>query len=293
MLRTLLPYALLAPALLAIASVIVYPMLYAMNLSLYDVHLLRPDRAVYVGLDNYRRVLGGTAFWQSLWVTAIYTAGSVVVTFLLGLATALMLNVNFRLRAVARALIVIPWATPWLVTTLIWYVMFNPQIGPVNEILKRLGMIDKGIPWLYQNNTAMIAIVIVTAWRLFPTATLLILAGMQSISPELYEAAAADGAGAWQKFRYITLPGLRSVNFVVLVLLTIWCSKLYTVAWVLTAGNTATRVLSIFTYEEAFKFNRVGTASAVATLVFILSAVMVVFYFRLLRDEEQHQGMAV
>lgn len=293
--RGWLPYLLVLPALLAIGSIIVYPMLYAMNISLYNVNLLNPDGARYVGLDNYGRILRGAAFWQSLQVTVIYASGSVVLTFLMGLGTALLLNVRFRLRSLARALIVIPWATPWLVTTLIWYVMFNPQIGPVNEVLKRLGVVDTGIPWLYQNNTAMIAIIIVTAWRLFPAATLLLLAGLQSISPELYEAASVDGADQLSRFRFITLPGLRPVIFTVLVLLTIWCSKLYTVAWVLTSGGpgNATRVLSIFTYEEAFKFNRVGTGSTVATLVFFISAILVFIYFRLLRAEAKNETAVV
>ncbi len=284
-----LPYWLLTPALIAIVAVVLYPMLYNLFLSFFDMNLLRPEGRKFVGLANYATVLSDPDFWHSLQVTLIYTVGSVGGCFLLGLATALMLNIDFKFRGVARALIVIPWATPWLVTTLIWYIMFNPQIGPINEILKRLGLIEQGIPWLYQNSTAMLAIIITTVWREFPSATLLILAGLQSISPELYEAAAVDGAGIWQRFRYITLPSLRAVNLVVIVLLTISAFKLFTVAWVLTAGGPgdATRVLSVFTYEEAFKYYRVGTASTLATLLFIISAGMIVSYFKLLRGREE------
>ncbi len=284
-----LPYLLLTPALTAIVAVVLYPMLYNLYLSFFSMHLLRPDGRTFVGLQNYADMLTEPAFWRSLQVTLIYTVGSVVCSFGLGLATALMLNVDFKWRGVARALIVVPWATPWLVTTLVWYIMFNPQIGPINEILKRLGLIQQGIPWLYQNSTSMAAIVITTAWREFPTATLLILAGLQSISPELYEAAAVDGASRWQRFWDITLPSLRAVNLVVLVLLTISAFKLFTVAWVLTQGGPgdATRVLSVFTYEEAFKFYRIGTASTLATLLFIISAGLIVTYFKLLRGREE------
>ncbi len=284
--RRLAPYLLLAPALLAIAAVIVYPMGYSMALSLYDLHLLRPNSGVFVGLENFGKVLGGAPFWETLWITARYATGSVILSFLLGMFTALLLNIDFRFRGIARAAIVIPWATPWLVTTLIWYVMFNPQIGPLNELLKRMGAIKQGVAWLYQNDTAMIAIIIVTAWRLFPSATLLILAGLQSISNELYEAAAVDGANWWARFRHITMPGLRSVNFVVLVILTITCFKLYTVAFVLTPGVASTRVLSVYIYEEAFKFNRLGTASTLATLSFLISAGLVLVYFRMLRGQK-------
>ncbi len=284
-----LPYLLLAPAMVAIVAVVLFPMLYNLYLSFFSMNLLRPEGRTFVGAQNYVDVLTDPAFWHSLQVTLIYTFGCVACSFGLGLATALMLNVDFKFRGVARAMIVIPWATPWLVTTLIWYIMFNPQIGPINEILKRLGLIEQGIPWLYQSTTAMAAIIITTAWREFPTATLLILAGLQSISPELYEAASVDGAGRWQRFRGITMPSLRAVNLVVLVLLTISCFKLFTVAWVLTAGGPgdATRVLSVFTYEEAFKYYRVGTASTLATLLFIISAGMIVTYFKLLRGREE------
>lgn len=286
--RALLPYVLLAPALIAIGVVILYPMVYTFGISFFNFHLLKPDAASFNGLDNYIKLLSGTEFWHSLWATLQYTFGTVLFSFVLGLATALILNVDFRMRGLARALIVVPWATPWLVTTLIWYIMFNPQIGPVNEILKRAGVIQTGIAWLYTYGTAMFAIVIASAWRFFPTATLLILAGLQSISPEMYEAAAVDGAGAWDKFRHITFPSLRPVNFVVIVLLTIQSFKLFTFAWVLTQGGPgdATRVLSVFIYEEAFKFFRLGPASALATLLFILSVGLVVLYFRLLRGDE-------
>jgi multiple sugar transport system permease protein len=283
-----LPYLLLAPALIAIGVVILYPMVYTLGLSFFEFHLLRPDNAKFIGLTNYSNVLNSPEFWRSLGATVSYTLGTVIFSFLLGLVTALMLNVDFRFRGLARALIVVPWATPWLVTTLIWYIMFNPQIGPVNEILKRAGVIQTGVSWLYQYGTAMIAIVIATSWRFFPTATLLILAGLQSISPELYEQAQVDGAGWWARFRHITFPSLQPVNFVVLVLLTIQAFKVFTFAWVLTQGGPgdATRVLSVFIYEEAFKFYRLGTASTLATLLFILSIGLVVVYFRLIGKEQ-------
>ncbi|HQV28482.1 MAG TPA: sugar ABC transporter permease [Thermoflexales bacterium] len=287
-----LPYLLLAPALLVIAAVVLYPMLYSATLSFFKANLLNMDRMTFVGLQNYADVLTDSAFWRSLWVTIQYTVGVVALSFGLGLGTALMLNVRFPLRGLARALIIIPWATPWLVTTLIWYVMFNPQIGPINAILKQLGLIETGVAWLYLNGTAMPVIILVTAWRLFPTTTLLVLAALQSISPELYEAAEVDGAGWLGKLRFITLPGISATSFVSLVLVTISAFKLFTVAWVMTAGGPGdvTRVLSVFVYEEAFRFFRVGPSSTLATLLFILSAGMVVAYFRLLqggRDEPE------
>lgn len=286
--QRLLPYLLIAPAFFAIAAIIVYPVVYSVYLSFTDAHLLRFDQAEWIGFENYKRYLNQDAFWDSLWVTVQYTFGTVVLSFLMGLATALILNVDFRGRDLARALIAIPWATPWLVVTIIWYVMFNPQMGPVNEFLKLLGVIETGVPWLYQRSTALLAIIIVTAWRLFPAATLLILAGLQSISKELYDAAKVDGAAALQRFRYITLPSLRPVNLVVIVLLIIWSFKLFTIAFTLTAGGPgdATNVLSVYTYQEAFMSNRLGRASALSTLAVLISLVLVGTYFWLLNKEE-------
>jgi multiple sugar transport system permease protein len=285
--KNYLPYLLLLPALGVIGGVILYPLVTSLYISLTDAHLLRYDRRVFVGLENYLRYLSRPAFWWSLQVTAIYTFGTVIVSFALGLGTALMLNVDFRGRDIARGLIAMPWATPWLVVTLVWYVMFNPQMGPVNEILKVTGVIETGIPWLYQRSTAMGAIILVTAWRLFPAATLLILAGLQSISKELYDAARVDGADRWQQFRFITMPSLRSVNLVVVILMVIWTFKLFTIAFTLTAGGPgdATNVLSVFTYQEAFMSNRIGRASALATLSVLISLVLVGIYFALLNRE--------
>jgi multiple sugar transport system permease protein len=287
--KRLLPYLLLAPAIIALLVFVVVPVGFSLYLSLTNAELLRFDQREVIGLGNYERLLARNVFWESLYNTLVYTAGSVVLSFGMGLFTALLLNENFRFRGIARTMISIPWAVPWLVTTTIWYVMFNPQMGPINEVLKDLGIIQTGVPWLYQNRTAMIAIIIVTAWRIFPTATLLILAGLQSIVPDLYEAAKVDGANTWQRFRYITLPSLRSVNLVVIVLLTITAFKLFTVAWTLTQGGpgTATTVLSVYTYQEAFMSNRLGRASALATLSVLVSSVLVIVYFLLIGREDR------
>jgi multiple sugar transport system permease protein len=287
--KRLLPYLLLAPAIIALLVFVVVPVGFSLYLSLTNAELLRFDQREVIGLGNYERLLARNVFWESLYNTLVYTAGSVILSFGMGLFTALLLNENFRFRGIARTMISIPWAVPWLVTTTIWYVMFNPQMGPINEVLKDLGIIQTGVPWLYQNRTAMIAIIIVTAWRIFPTATLLILAGLQSIVPDLYEAAKVDGANTWQRFRYITLPSLRSVNLVVIVLLTITAFKLFTVAWTLTQGGpgTATTVLSVYTYQEAFMSNRLGRASALATLSVLVSSVLVIVYFLLIGREDR------
>ncbi len=279
--RGILPYALLAPAIIALIIFIVYPLVDGVYLSLTDANLLKLSQAQFIGAENYTRLLNRDVFWQALGNTVVYTFGSVVLSFGIGLITALILNEDFRFRGLARTLIAIPWATPWLVVTLIWYVMFNPQIGPINQVLKSIGLIQTGVPWLYQSKTAMIAIVIVTAWRLFPQATLIILAGLQSIPPDLYEAAKVDGASSWQRFRYITLPSIRTTNLIIIVLLTITSFKLFTIAWTLTQGGpgTATTVLSVYTYQEAFMSNRLGRASALATLSVLVSGILVIIYF--------------
>jgi multiple sugar transport system permease protein len=287
--RRLLPYLLLIPALAMIAVVVVYPLLYTTYLSLFDYNLLRPAQGrVFLGLGNYLAVVKNPAFWTSLRATLTYTAGTVAASFGLGLATALLLNASFPARGIARALIILPWTIPWLVTTLIWYAVLNPQFGPLNAILAKTGLVRQGIPWLYQTSTAMLSIIAVTAWRLFPKVTLFLLAGLQTIPRERYEAASIDGAGELAKFRHVTLPGLRAVNYVVVMLLTISSFKLFTVAWVLTSGGPgqATRLLSIYTFEESLRFYRVGVGSTIATMMMLVSAVLVLAYYAALRQGE-------
>lgn len=285
----LLPYLLLIPATLIILSVIIYPLVYSFAISLTDANLLKFSQAELIGFENYERMLGRDKFWTSILRTLSYTAGTVVLSYLMGLFVALILNQPFRFRGLARTLLIIPWATPWLVVTLIWFVMFNPQIGPVNQVLKMLGVIEVGQSWLYSSETAMTSIVITTSWRLFPAVSLIILAGLQSIPTEQYEAAEVDGASRWQRFRYITMPSIRTVSMTMITLLTIWSSKLFTIAWTLTQGGPgdATQVLSVYTYQEAFSSNRLGRGSSLAIMSFLLSLVLVVVYFAILRRDEE------
>jgi multiple sugar transport system permease protein len=279
------PYLYLLPTAVVVLAVVVYPLIYTFGLSLFDVNLLQPARARFVGLGNYLGLLQQEAFWRSLVVTLAYTGGTLVLSLGFGLGTAILLNQNFPGRTLARAAIILPWATPWLVTCLIWYVMFNPQFGLINAVLRALGVIQVGTPFLYQSSTALAATILITAWRLFPVATLLILAALQAIPQEQYEAAGVDGASTWEKFLYITLPNLSSIMLVVGVLVTIWAFKLFTVIYVLTAGGPAgaTTTLAIYSYEEGFRYYNLGTGSAIAMLMVVMSAGLVLAYFRLLR----------
>jgi multiple sugar transport system permease protein len=284
-----IPYLLLVPAFVLMIAVIVYPTIYSAAISLTDANLLRFSQAQGIGFDNYARLLGRDDFWTSVFRTLVYTAGTVVISYLLGLFVAVLLNQNFRFRGLVRTLLIIPWATPWLVVTLIWFVMFNPQIGPINQLLKGLGIIEVGQSWLYTSDTAMISIVITTSWRLFPAVTLILLASLQSIPGELYEAAEVDGASSRQRFLHITLPSIRTASVTMVTLLTIWSSKLFTIAWTLTQGGPgdATQVLSVYTYQESFVNNRLGRGSSLAMMSFLLSLVLVVIYFIILRRDEK------
>ncbi len=286
--RTTLPWLLLAPAALLIVAVIFVPLVYSALISITDANLLRFSSAEFIGLENYARLLARDRLRVSLLRTLTYSAGTVVLSFVTGLFVALLLNRTTVLRGLARTLLIIPWATPWLVVTLIWFVMFNPQFGPINEMLNLLGVLEVGHSWLYSSETAMLAIVVATSWRLFPAVTLILLAGLQGIPPEQYEAAEVDGASAWARFRYITMPGIRTVSITMITLLTIWSSKLFTIAWTLTQGGPgdATRVLSVYTYQEAFSSNRLGRGSALAMISFLFSLLLVSVYFIVLRRDE-------
>jgi len=289
--RSTLPWLLLTPAALLMVAIIFIPVVYSALISLSNANLLRFNQAEFIGLENYARLFARDRFHTSLLRTLSYSAGTVVLSYLAGLYIALILQRTTFLRALTRTLLIIPWATPWLVVTLIWFIMFNPQIGPFNGFLKLLGLIEVGHAWLYSSETAMAAIVVTTSWRLFPGVALILLAGLQGIPAEQYEAAEVDGASAWARFRYITLPGIRTLSITMITLLTIWSSKLFTIAWALTQGGPgdATRVLSVYTYQEAFASNRLGRGSALAVLSMLLSLLLVSVYFIVLRRDEERQ----
>ena len=281
----LLPYALLAPSLLALGLVILYPVAQAIVLSVEDVNLLKGglDRHPFDGLNNFQVALGMSDFWNSLAVSLIYATAAVLASYVLGLFLALLLNGAFRGRAIARALAIAPWAMPPVVTSIVWLWMYDQQFGVINYLLRLAHLVSANVGWLTDPTLALPSVILVTVWKSVPLAMIVLLAGLQGIPNELYEAARIDGAGVFAEFRSITLPGLRPVSSLIVLMLSLWTFKEFTYVYVLTGGGpgNATETLVLQVYYQAFKFLQFGLAAAIGVLVMLICLIFSAFYLPL------------
>lgn len=279
-----LPYLLFLPALLAIGAVLFYPVVQAILISLRAYYLpkVATSGTPFIGLANYRAISEAPEFWHALLFNAVYTVGSVVGLYVLSLLVAMLLNDEFRGRGLFRALVIVPWAVPYVVAALTWIWIFDIQFGVLNSVLLRTGVIEKAVPWLLSPNWAKFSVILSTIWKQFPFAAIMLLAGLQGIPRELYEAADVDGASALGRFRYVTLPGLHNVSLLVILLSGIQIFKLFTVIYLLTAGGPghATETLVVQTYLEAFSTFDMGRASAIGVVTLVIT---LVFSFLLIR----------
>ena len=272
---------LVLPALLVLGFVLFYPIGLAIYSGFFDIGMMNLNNQRFVGWDNYRKMAETPAFWASLRVTVVYTIGVVAGAYLTGLGGALLLNKAFRGRALARTLIIIPWAIPQVVTVMIWNWMLDANYGVINYFLQTLHLIENNLQWRAMPDLALISVVGVTIWSTYPVSLVMLLAGLQSIPRDLYEAAAVDGSNAWQRFWHITWPGLFPVNIVLILLLSLTAfTRVVTIIYLMTAGGPAgaTETLPIQTYLQAFKFFRMGYASAVGTVVLGIAVAFSIVY---------------
>jgi multiple sugar transport system permease protein len=274
----------LAPALAVTALIVLVPVLNTLWLSLHDVVLFRPRVRPFIGLANYAAALGDPVFWESLWHSLVWVVCAVTLQFTLGFATALLLNRAFAWRAVARALVVVPWALPSVIIGLIWTWMLDFNLGVLNVLGVRLGLLSASVPWLAQLDTAMAGVILAVVWQGFPFFAITLLAGLQAIPAEHYEAAEIDGAGTVAQFRHITLPGLAEVMVTALLLRMIWVANSLDLILVMTGGGpgTATQTLPLHAFLTAWSGGNYGRGSALAvvlTLV-LLGAVAAVLWRR-------------
>jgi len=277
-----LPYVLLSPAVLATIVVVFYPMAQAIVTSLYQSILWKPRDVRFIGLGNYRALLEDPVFWSSLGRTAIWIGITVPLQLLLGLVTALLLNQEFRWRGLARSLILIPWALPSVVIGLMWAWIYNPQVGLLNDLLLRLGLLQAAVPWLANPDTSLYAIIAALVWQGFPFFAIMILAGLQTIPASLYEAAEIDGAGGWDQFWHVTMPGLRGVLVTALMLRIIWVANSVDVIYVMTGGGPgyATHTLPLYAFKRTYSSMDFGYGSALAVTFSVLLLGAIVVYLR-------------
>lgn len=276
----LFPYALLGPALGITLLIIFLPIVQTAVMSVYHYVMWKPKDIRFIGLGNYLAAIHDKVFWISLRHTLVWIAGVIALQLLLGFAAALLLNRDFWWRGLARALILVPWVTPSVITALMWRWMYDGNNGVINDLLVRLRLLSTYFPWLASSTTALGAVMVALMWQGFPFFAIMILAGLQAIPLTLYEAADVDGATSLQKFLRITLPMLVPILFTSILLRIIWVANSMDVIYVMTGGGPgyATHTLPVYSFIRAYKGMDFGYSSALAILLTLLLGVVVAGY---------------
>jgi multiple sugar transport system permease protein len=285
----LLGVLLIAPTVMIFCAVIVYPLVTALYLSLFTIFTptLKGD---FIGFGNYAKLWTSPEFWRSLWNTILWTVLTLTLQIVFGVLAALMLHQNMVFRALARSLILFPYFVSTVVAVLVWRWLFNDLYGILNHAMLMSGLIRMPLDWLGSMPNAMISIVLVGAWKYFPFVVIAVLARLQTIPDALYEAAKIDGAGPVARFFDVTLPQLRDVLVVVILLRAIWDFKEFDLIYLLTGGGPiiATQTLPLMVYKDAFGLNDMGRASAVAVSMMLVMLTFMIVYLRMAgRDERE------
>jgi multiple sugar transport system permease protein len=283
-------YLFLLPAFAYVSATMLYPVYSNLRMSLFNVDVMTflSGQAPFVGLGNYQKLIGDPAFHQALWLSLLFTAGSLLFQFTIGFALALFFNRPFPGNGAMRALLLLAWLLPTVVSGSLFRWMLDGDYGVLNFALVQLGLLDDGRYWLIEPQTALAGTILANVWVGIPFNMALLLAGLQGISPVLYEAASVDGATGWQQFRSLTLPLMRPVAFSVLLLGLIYTFKVFDLVYVMTGGGPvdATTVLPIYTYKLTFGFFRFGDGAAAATLLLAGLLAVALLYLWVSRREE-------
>jgi len=281
-------WLLVLPALLLLAALTLYPVAYGIWISFFNKHSFFPEQE-FIGLANYVAVFGDEQFWHSLELGAIYSVTTIVLQLTLGVGGALLLHEKMPARGLIRAISIFPYVIPTVVAVIVWKWLLNSQFGLVNYALESAGAIDRPISWMGRD-WIMVSLILVSVWQFFPFVLLAVLARLQTIPEELYDAAKVDGASALLRFWHVTLPHLASVLFVVLLLRSIWMFTKFDTPWLIIQGGGAEpyiRTLPIYTYQRTFAYYEAGRGSAMAVLMFLMLVAAAALYFHLWRREER------
>jgi ABC-type sugar transport system permease subunit len=279
-----LGYLFVTPIAVAVLALVAYPFCYAVYLSL--THKLVGMPPIFVGLENYIRLYDDGFFRRAVYNSFLFTFGSVGFKLVLGMLMALVLMSKIRWRSFWTGVLLIPWVAPTVVSALNFLWIFDGSLGVLNYLLvKVFRILPQGVGWLSEPGTAMASVISVNVWRGFPFFGISFLAGMKAIPGELYEAAAVDGATALQRFLYVTLPGIKNITIIVVLLSTIWTFNDFGIVYILTKGGPggSTMVMPVLTYETAFGAQRLGEAIAVALYLLPGLALTIVVLARYMR----------
>lgn len=279
-------WIMMAPAIIMLLIIAVYPVLRTVWLSLHEMVLTDPGSGYpFIGLENYINIFKDERALDSILFTLKFTVTTVFFELIIGFTAALVMNKAFRGKGLVRAAILIPWAIPTSVSALMWKFIYNDQYGLFNDILYKLGIIDSYQAWLSTADGSFMALVITDVWKTAPYMALLILAGLQMIPEDLYEAAKIDGANVFQRFRYVTLPNVKGTVLVALLFRTLDAFRVYDLVSVMTGGANNTESVSLYAYNNLMKFLDFGYGSALAVIVFVIVFIISLIYMRAMGDQ--------
>jgi multiple sugar transport system permease protein len=286
----LIGYLFVAPLMIWLAAAILYPLLAAVWLSVQNIKIIGTP-GEFVGLDNYSRLLRSDDFWQALGRSVVWVVGNAVVQTLAAFATALLLNQRFPGQRFARIWIILSWIVPTVVVVIIWRWLLSSS-GIVNFTLVSLGVVQEPVGFFGTRNAALTSVILINSWRWFPFMAVTVLAGLQSIPRELYEAAAVDGATARQRFFAITLPMLQPVLFVLGLVGTLLSFNVFDVIWLLTGGGPsgATTTLPVLIYETAFTKYRLSQAAAISVVAGLILVVFATLFIRFMAPKQEEEA---
>jgi trehalose/maltose transport system permease protein len=285
--RERLAWILVTPSILVVVLVALYPLFQSFRLSFTNARFGSPRPEQYVGFDNYVRLFNDQVFISAFGHTLTFTIASVAIETVLGIVIALIINSNFTGRGVIRTSMLIPWAIPTVVSSQLWRFMYNQDNGVINDLLVyRLGILNSPVAWIANPSTSLPAIIAVDVWKTTPFMALLILAGLQIIPGDVYEAATVDGASKWQQFWQITLPLLKPALLVALIFRTLDAFRVFDVVFVMKGAALDTITLAIYARQTMIDEQWLGRGAAASVVIFLCIAVLVIIYSRLVRVEE-------
>jgi multiple sugar transport system permease protein len=272
--------AMLSPAMVVIALVAAYPIGYAIWLSLNEYSVRVPGLSRFAGFDNYSEALSSSEFWNAAVTTFVFTGISVSLELLIGLGMALAMHEAFKGRGMLRTVVLVPWAVLTVVSAITWRTMFEPNLGLAPQVLSTLGLPAADIVWLGESGYALAVMVLADVWKTAPFMALLLLAGLQVIPNDLYDAAKVDGATTWQRFLRVTLPLLTPAILVALIFRTLDALRVFDLPYVLTRGANDTTTLSLIAHQELTSNRLIGYGSALSVLTFVIVMVVSLLYIR-------------
>ena len=278
-----LGYLLVAPVVILMLGLVAYPFCVALGYALTDRTLADPG--VFVGLDNFIDLFDNQIYLQTLRNTVIFTAGSVAMRLVFGVGLALLLNEHFRFRRLIRSAVLLPWIVPTVLGTMAWLWMFNPNFSVLNWMLVHAGLMKDGFNWLTNPDLALFCVTLVNAWRGTPFMAITVLAGLQAIPQDLYDASAIDGANKLQRFRFVTLPLVMPVLLTALVLSIIWTFSDFGIVYGLTKGGpmNATQVLATLSFQQGLAAGNIGEGAAISLTMLPVLLILIIWQLRRIR----------